>query len=103
MIKNKDMEKIVTQHQDRPDGNWDLIYAYQFTESEFKIIFPMMIKAIDKKLASLRKKIDYFEGIKEIGEATNRQNDRLMYYEDAYDLFIRIKNACIKAKNDEKV
>ncbi|MDR2383537.1 MAG: hypothetical protein LBD76_06625 [Prevotellaceae bacterium] len=64
---------------------------YQFTEREFNTVFPMMLKAIDKKLASIDKKIEYYQGIKDAGLATNKQNDKLLDYEETHDFLLSLK------------
>jgi hypothetical protein len=67
-------------------------YAYQFTEKEFDIIFPLIVPVIDRKLAALSRKIDYYEGLKETC-ATAKQLDKLLEYQEKYDMFMSIKRS----------
>jgi len=67
-------------------------YAYQFTEKEFRVIFPLIEKQIDKKMLSLQKKIDYYVGLVE-WDATEKQQTKLFEYKEKYAFFEHIKKS----------
>ena len=81
------MKKVII-----PDdkNRYNDVCAYQFSEKEFNIIFPMISKQLDKKLISLRKKVDYYEGLREIG-ATEKQLDKWQDYTDKLDFLEHVK------------
>jgi hypothetical protein len=87
------MKKVITYK----DGDYHTLYAYQFTEREFNTIFQIMSKAIDKKIASTERKIEHYKGIKDTGEATNQQNDKLFNYEETHDFLLLLKKEIIKS------
>ena len=79
-----------------PDGYKD-VYIYEFSEKEFNMIFPMISKQLDKKIAALEKKVDYYTGLKE-WNATNKQLDKLLEYEEQYDFLQCVKKSIEKTK-----
>ncbi|MDR2127359.1 MAG: hypothetical protein LBP63_11100 [Prevotellaceae bacterium] len=91
------MEKIIIPALSHEYGNsiYDTTYAYQFNEAEFNLIFPLMLKSINKKLTALSKKIEHYEGLKETA-ATDRQLAKLFEYQEQYDLFMLIKKTLNK-------
>ena len=50
------------------------VYVYEEEMKFLKIVIPLL----NKKLASLQKRYEYFEGIHQSGEATNRQVDKML-------------------------
>jgi hypothetical protein len=64
---------------------------------EFAELVPPIEKVVMKKINELRKKVEYYEGIKEQG-ATNKQLDKWFSYTEKLEFFETIKTFIDKTK-----
>ena len=88
------MEKAIIRDKNS-ESLYDDIHVYQFTEKEFNLVFPTCIKQIERKISSLEKKVEYYEGLRE-ANATEKQLDKWFEYTEVLDFFKELKSQIIK-------
>ena len=84
------MKKVIVRDRNS-ESPYDDMYVYQFTEKEFNLVFPTCIKQIEKKISSLEKKVEYYEGLRETN-ATEKQLDKWFEYTEALCFFEELKS-----------
>ena len=91
------MEKVIVPFSDQ-SRPYDTKYVYQFEEYEMFELLPLMEKQINKRINALRKKVDYYEGLKETS-ADEKQLDKLFNYTEMLDFFEGAAKFIDKIKN----
>ena len=69
------------------DENGLLISVLKLNNNDLRLIKKYMLKEFEKKLHFYEKKLEYFEDIRDGGNATERQVDKIYFYDDIVSFF----------------
>ena len=78
-------------------GHYESKVVYLLSEAEFAQLSPLIEKGVMNKINSLRKRVEYYEGLRE-SCATEKQLDKWFCYTEKLDFFETLKRFIDKEK-----
>lgn len=85
-----------------PDRYNDLLY-YALSENEMKLLSPLMRKTLEREIEKLSRRYEKYKGIHESGEATEKQQDRLIKIEDELDTITKFHDVLQRIQERSKL